>query len=584
MMYFSEDFVEEVRSKNDIVDVVSSYVRMQKKGSNFVGLCPFHSEKTGSFSVSPHKQIYYCFGCHKGGNVIKFMMDYENYSFPEAVKNLALRAGMSLPEESGEEYSGKSDIKVKLQEINKLAATYFYHQLGAKQGERAKQYFLDRGLTERTITGFGLGYSNKISDDLYKYLKSKGYDDDILKESGLVSIEERGARDKFFNRVMFPILDNNNRVIAFGGRVLGEGQPKYLNSPETKLFDKSKSLYALNFARLSKKDFFILCEGYMDVIALHQAGFTNAVAALGTALTVSHALLLKRYAAKLVLCFDSDSAGVNATKRALPILRDAGISVKILNLSPYKDPDEFIKALGNDEFEKRLENARNSFLWEIEILQKSYDLNDPEMQTNFHTETAKKLCEFPRGLERDNYVHAVSREFMIKYEDLKNLVDSLERGVNVKKEIQENKNKKFIKKEDKLSTGKALLLTWLVEDNSLIEKVRSYISPEDLGEALYTEILQKIYEEYDNGSLSPSKIINFYIDDENKAETVAKLFNTNLNNDITSDDKKIALTETIVKIKQAALDEKSRQVTDANELMRILKEKQELNNLKISLD
>lgn len=585
-MYFSEDFIEEVIAKNDIVDVVSSYVRIQKKGNNYTGLCPFHNEKTPSFSVSPTKQIYYCFGCHKGGNVIQFLKDYENFTFPEAVAELAKRVGMDLPEDQGIQDKKSSDIKQTLQEINKLAATYFYHQLNSKNGEYAKKYFLDRGLSENIITSFGLGYSNKIKDDLYKYLKSKAYTDDILKESGLVTIEERGARDKFFNRVMFPILDNNNKVIAFGGRVLGEGMPKYLNSPETKLFDKSKTLYAFNFARATKKDYFILCEGYMDVIALHQAGFTNAIAALGTAFNPNHAILIKRYVNKIVLSFDSDGAGINAAKRAIPILKDVGIATRILDLRPYKDPDEFIKALGTGEFEKRIENSKNSFIWEIELLQKNYDLADPESQTSFHIEIAKKICEFEFGLERDNYIQAVSREFMIDINNLKALVISLARGVSIKKEVEENRNtrRKKIDKEDNLLKSQALLITWMIEDNSLINKIRKYIKVEDFSDELYRDLLEKVYTDYDEGILNPARMINYYMDDEEKSKRVAKIFNTNLNDDNTGNDRSIAINETIIKIKQASLEDRSKKTVDAVKIIEIAREKEELSNLNISFD
>lgn len=584
-MYFSEDFIEEVISKNDIVDVVSSYVRIQKKGSNYTGLCPFHNEKTPSFSVSPSKQIYYCFGCHKGGNVVQFLKDYENYNFVEAIKALALRVGMDLPDDSAYEYKQNSDIKARLQEINKIAATYFYYQLNSKTGEYAKKYFLDRGLSEKTITAFGLGYANKGRDNLYKYLKSKGYDDEILKESGLVSIEERYSRDKFFNRVMFPIMDNNNKVIAFGGRVMGDALPKYLNSPETKIFDKSKNLYALNFARHSKKDYFILCEGYMDVISLHQAGFNNAIAALGTAFNINHALSIKRYIKKVILSFDSDNAGIAAAKRAIPILRDVGISVKLLDLKPYKDPDEFIKALGNEEFEKRIENAKNSFIWEIELLQKNYDLRDPESQTNFHIEIAKKLCDFTNELERENYLQAVSREFMIDIQKLRTLILDFARGIYIQKEIIESRSKsKNKEKEDSLLISQALLISLIVEDNKLIDKVRPYISIDDFSGDLYKELLQKIYEDYDAGILSPARIINFYMDNEEKEKLVAKIFNTSLSKDNISNNKSIAINETIKKIKQASLDEKSKNTIDVTEIVRIAKEKEELRNLNISFD
>ncbi|MEG0355648.1 MAG: DNA primase, partial [Lachnospiraceae bacterium] len=343
-MYYSEDLVEDIRMKNDIVDVISGYVKLQKKGSSYFGLCPFHNEKSPSFSVSRAKQMYYCFGCGAGGNVFTFIMEYENYSFVEALKYLAGRVGVELPEiEYSKEAKEKADLKTVLLELNKLAAKYFYAQLKAPQGASAYEYLKNRELSDEMITGFGLGYSNKYSDDLYKYLKTKGYQDDILAKAGLINMDEKhGAYDKFWNRVMFPIMDVNNRVIGFGGRVMGEGKPKYLNSPETPIFDKSRNLYGLNKARTSRKPYLLLCEGYMDVIALHQAGFQNAVASLGTSLTTGHASLIKRYVQEVYLTYDSDEAGTKAAIRAVPILKEAGISAKVIRMTPYKDPDEFI--------------------------------------------------------------------------------------------------------------------------------------------------------------------------------------------------------------------------------------------------
>ena len=425
-MRYSEDAIEEVRMKNDIVDVISGYVKLQKKGSNYFGLCPFHNEKSPSFSVSPGKQMYYCFGCGAGGNAITFVMEYENYSFSEALKVLADRAGVKLPvQEYSKEARAQEDLRAALLEINKLAASYFYYQLKNPQGEPGYKYLRDRELSDETIVRFGLGYSNKTSDDLYRYLKGKGYDDAILKQTGLVTIEERGTYDKFWNRVMFPIMDVNNRVIGFGGRVMGTGEPKYLNSPETKLFDKSRNLYGLNYARLSREKYILICEGYMDVIAMHQAGFTNAVASLGTAFTLQHAQLLKRYTDKVILTYDSDGAGIKAALRAIPILKEVGMSIRVLNMQPYKDPDDFIKNLGADAFQERIKEARNSFLYEIDVLKKDYKMDDPEQKTAFYNQVAKKLLEFPEALERENYLEAVSREFFINYEDLKRLVNRL---------------------------------------------------------------------------------------------------------------------------------------------------------------
>ena len=335
-MFYSDDLIEEVRSRNDIVDLISGYVSLKKKGSSYFGLCPFHNEKSPSFSVSRDKQMYYCFGCGAGGNIFTFLMEYENMTFPEAMQMLADRAGIELPEqETSQEARRAADEKARLREMNKLAAQYYYVLLHRDRGEKGLRYLQQRGILDETIRHFGLGYADIYRDDLYQFLKQKGYTDEEMKNSGLVSIDEKhGGNDKFWNRVMFPIMDVNNRVIGFGGRVMGDGNPKYLNSQETKLFDKSRNLYGLNFARSSRRKELILCEGYLDVISMHQAGFTNAVASLGTAFTSGHGVLLKRYTDRVVLSFDSDDAGIRAANRAIPILKEAGLSIRVLDLSP----------------------------------------------------------------------------------------------------------------------------------------------------------------------------------------------------------------------------------------------------------
>ena len=295
-MRYSDDLIEEVRMKNDIVDVISGYVKLTRKGSSYFGLCPFHNEKSPSFSVSPGKQMYYCFGCGAGGNVFTFLMEYENYTFVEALKFLAERAGIELPQiEYSKEAKEQADLKTRLLEINKQAAKFYYYQLHTSRGAQGLAYLKGRGLSDETIRKFGLGYSDRYGDLLYKYLKEKGYSDELLRQSGLFLADEvHGMQDKFWNRVIYQIMDVNRRVIGFGGRVMGDAKPKYLNSPETKIFDKSRNLYGLNAARSSRRKNLIICEGYMDVISMHQAGFTNAVASLGTALTSLQTSLLKR--------------------------------------------------------------------------------------------------------------------------------------------------------------------------------------------------------------------------------------------------------------------------------------------------
>lgn len=600
-MYYPEEVIEEVRTRNDIVDIISGYVKLQKKGSNYFGLCPFHHEKSPSFSVSQSKQMYHCFGCGVSGNVFTFVMEYENYTFREAVELLADRSGVKLPKmEYSKEAKAQADLRAALLEINKMAANYFYYQLKQPQGQQGCQYLTGRGLTEQTIRRFGLGYSNKTSGDLYQFLRSKGYEDSILKETGLVTIEERGARDKFWNRVMFPIMDVNNRVIGFGGRVMGEGEPKYLNSPETKLFDKSRNLYGLNYARLSREKFILLCEGYMDVIAMHQAGFTNAVASLGTAFTSQHAALLKRYTDQVVLTYDSDGAGVKAALRAIPILKSVGMSVRVLNMRPYKDPDEFIKNLGPEAFRQRIAEARNSFLFEIDTIRQQYSMEDPEQKTAFYNETARKLLEFPEALERDNYIQAVAREYFINYEDLKRLVNQMgsrygtalpgtqaARETGISGEIYGEKPKTFQKKKDReegIRQSERLLLTWLIEDPRLFDKIQGIIGPEDFVKPLYRRAAQMVFEGHENGEVSPAAILNHFIDDEGNYKEVAALFNASLNDSLSNEEQKKAFADTVMKVKKSSLDYQSRTASDLNELQRIIREQAELANMHISLD
>ena len=586
-MYYPDDVIEEVRARNDIVDVISQYVTLKKKGANYFGLCPFHNEKSPSFSVSPGKQMYYCFGCGAGGNVITFIMEYENYSFGEALKYLADRAGITLPEaEDSKEARAQRDLKNTLLEINRLAANYFYYQLKQPQGRPGYEYLKNRRLTDETITHFGLGFANKTPDDLYRYMRSKGYDDSILKETGLFFIEERGARDKFWNRVMFPILDVNNRVIGFGGRVMGDGEPKYLNSPETKLFDKSRNLFGLNFARKSREKYLLICEGYMDVIAMHQAGFTNAVASLGTAFTAQHALLLKRYTDQAVLTYDSDGAGIRAALRAIPILKEAGISAKVLNMKPYKDPDEFIKNLGREEFQKRIDEAVNSFLFEISVIRSEYNMQDPESKTGFYNAVAKKLLEFPEKLERDNYTEAVAREYMIPAEDLKRLVNSLgERGGFALRTPEQERPKKKKEKDDGVRKSQRLLLTWLIEEPKLFETIQGIITPEDFTDELYKRAAGLVSDEYEeNRSIEPARVLNHFIEGDEQYREAAALFNARLDESLSNEEQRKAFSETIKKIKRFSLEERSKKASDIRELQEIIRQKSELNNLQLTLE
>lgn len=581
---YSREVIDEVISRNDIVDVISGYIKLKKNGSSYVGLCPFHNEKSPSFSVSGTRQLYHCFGCGVGGNVVTFVMEYENFTFLEAVKLLADRAGIALPEQTfNSEERANRDLKVKLLEINKLAATYYFRQLRTEQGRLGLDYLIKRGLSEETINRFGLGYATQSTGALYKMLKEKGYSDDLLKESGLFTYE-RGIHEKFWNRVIFPIMDINNKVIGFGGRVMGDAKPKYLNSPETKLFDKSRNLYGLNVARTSRKPNMIICEGYMDVISLHQAGFNQAVASLGTALTPGHARLLKRYTDNVLITYDSDEAGVKAALRAIPLLKEVGLSTKVINMRPYKDPDEFIKALGTEAFQERIDKAQNSFMYEIGIIEKKYDRQDPEESTRFEREVAAKLVDFSEKLERDNYLKAVCQEFTISREGMEQMVSRLgnKEGIISRdaERIQPKQPKK--KKEDGVRQAEKILLTWMIDDSDVFDKVRQYIQPKDFIDPLLRDVADKLYKQFEDGNVNPAAIINTYETEEEHSE-IAALFSADLSEKLNKSERIKALNETVIKVKKNSLDIALNQTTDARQMQEIIKQQMKLKQINIQL-
>ena len=588
-MRYSDDIIEEVRQKNDIVDVVSQYVRLTRRGSTYFGLCPFHNEKTPSFSVTPGKQMYYCFGCGAGGNVYNFIMEYENYTFGEALKHLADRAGVELPKiEYSREVREKAEQRAELLEINKQAAQYYYYQLRTEGGKIGYQYLSGRGLSEETMRKFGLGYSDKFGGGLYKFLKSKGYSDERLRESGLFNVDERhGMYDKFWNRVIFPIMDVNNRVIGFGGRVMGDGKPKYLNSPETKIFDKSRNLYGLNIARTTRKKYLILCEGYMDVISMHQAGFTNAVASLGTALTSGHASLLKRYTQEVLLLYDSDEAGIRAALRGIPILRDAGVSSRVVNLKPYKDPDEFIKNMGAEAFEERLGQASDSFMFRVSIAESEFPMDETQGQNRFFERCAELLLELKDELERNLYIEAIVKKYRGQYgvsvEDLRKRVNTLAlKGTPAENRTQPKtsggQNKK--KKESASDQAQKLMLTWLVTYPGIFDKVAQYLNAEDFIVPLYKEVAQMLFRQREEeGQVNPAKLLNSFTDSEEQRE-VASLFNATIHLE-TQQEQDRAFADTLLRIKAESLAEKNRNLdpTDMVGLQQILREKKELEEL-----
>ena len=584
-MFYPDEIIEEVRLNSDIVDVVGQVVKLKRSGSGFKGLCPFHNEKTPSFSVVPSKQIYHCFGCGAGGDVFSFLMEYDNLTFSEAVKTLADRAGITLPEVSvSEENRIRQREKDRVLSVLKDAAFFYYKNLRSPDGKSGMEYFAGRGLKPEIMRSFGLGYAGK-HNDVCAFLKEKGYSDSEINAAGLVYTDEkRGIRDRFFNRVMFPIMDVGNHVIGFGGRVLGDGEPKYLNSPETVVFDKSRNLYGLNEARKSRKGYLIACEGYMDVISLHQAGFTEAVASLGTAFTGEHAKILRRYTEDVRLTYDSDTAGVRAALRAIPILKSAGINARIIHLEPYKDPDEFIKALGRDEFQKRIDSAEQSLSFEIHVMQREHDLSDPGERTLFQQKMARRLSLVDDELERNNYTEALAAEYMMDSGMLKRAVESsrlvdLEPGeIRVSRSTGIRSERKKSSEKSGLNEAEKLLLTYISDDPGRVyPAVKPYIEADDFSEGMMRICAEELFKQIESNELKVGSIVGLFREPEEQ-RLAAEIFDTGLDPGLSNTEKEQALTDLIIRIKKESLKRQSFEDED-DPISRTIKEKKVLEKL-----
>lgn len=590
-MYYGDEIVNEVLSRNDIVDVIGSYVNLKRSGSSYTACCPFHSEKTPSFHVSREKQMYKCFGCGAGGSAYTFLMKHENFTFPEAVRALADRVGYQLPQKSmSAEAKKQADAGTRMREMNKTAALYFYAMLKSEQGDKGLEYFKGRGLTDATITKFGLGFASKSWDDLYKYLKSKGYKDEELKASGLIKFDEKyGGRAFFWNRVMFPIMDTNDRVIGFGGRVLGDGTPKYLNSSDTLVFNKRKNLYGLNLAKKSKRLGIIFCEGYMDVISMHQAGFDNAVASLGTALTGEQVHLVKRYTDRVYLAYDSDEAGTKAALKAIQIMREAELPARVISLKPYKDPDELIQSEGVEEFEKRIEQAKSAVMFEIDILANNYNQGDPQGRTEFQKEAAKTLSLILDPLERQNYIDSVAKQYQIDGGALKETVTQYGTagiGRRERSVFREQAPRRLPEEEKERKELKAerLLITWMINENALFDALMDTISPEDFFEPVYHSVVKELFEQYRaEGKVTPAVIMNHYQSEE-EHEKVAAIMQQDFGTEIAPEEKSKTITDLVRAVKERSI---LHQLDNANDdLMKVKQltiEKSQLQRLVIKL-
>ncbi|MBR4017601.1 MAG: DNA primase [Oscillospiraceae bacterium] len=420
-MAFPPAFMDELIARNPIEEVVGRYVTLKRSGGNLFGLCPFHGEKTASFSVSPDKGIYYCFGCHKGGRAVNFMMEVEGLSYPDAVRALAKQAGMEVPED--EQYQNRYRAQERLWALHKEAARFFHSQLYAPVGQQALQYALGRGLSKGILTTFGVGYAPDTWDSLIKAMKAKGYTQQELIDSGLVSVSQKSGNifDRFRDRLMFPVIDVRGNVIAFSGRALKKGDDvaKYLNSPETLIFNKRKNLFGLNLAKKTKQNSLILVEGNVDVVALHQYGFDNAVASLGTSLTEEQAALITRYVEQVILLYDSDKAGQNATARAIPILEKAGLRVKVLHVQDAKDPDEFLKKFGADKFRLLLDESANRVEYQLNVIRRKYDLGIDDQKIRYVQESAELISTLDSSVKREVYSGRVAEAAGISLDAMK---------------------------------------------------------------------------------------------------------------------------------------------------------------------
>ena len=507
-MAFPASFIDELVQRNPIEDVVGQYVSLRRSGSNLFGLCPFHGEKTASFSVNPDKGIYYCFGCHKGGGPINFQMEIEGLSYPDAVRALAKRAGMTVPED--EQYQSRYRVQERQWALHKEAARFFHSQLYAPVGAQALQYALGRGMSKSILTTFGVGYAPDSWDSMVKAMRSKGYTDEELKESGLVTVSQKNGNlfDRFRDRLMFPIIDVRGNVIGFGGRIIKNdaNAAKYLNSPETIIFNKRKNLFGLNLAKKTKENALILVEGNIDVVALHQYGFDNAVASLGTSLTEEQATLITRYAEQVILIYDGDKAGQNATQRAIPILEKAGLQVKVLQITDAKDPDEFLKKFGPDKFRLLLEGSANRVEYQLSAIRKKYDIREDDQKVKFLNESADLISSLSSAVQREVYGARVAEAAGISLEAMKlEIGRAYKRRQNMQKKKQEQmdlspaknlqpKSRNIRYDNMKSAMAEEALLALVFKDPALLDRAKMLKAEEFSSELLgrvFAQLLQR---------------------------------------------------------------------------------------------
>ena len=583
-MRYSDDIIEDIRFGNDIVELINGYTSLKQRGNSYVGLCPFHKESTPSFSVSPDKQLYHCFGCGASGTVYNFIMDIENYDFLDALIYLADRINYPLPEPNGSFDNSLSEKKQILYDIHKLVAKKFYENLSNPQAQIANDYLDKRGISKNARIKFGLGYSLFKKDDIYNFLKQKGYDDEIILESGLVIKSKNNSFfDRFFGRLIFPIIDVQGRVIGFGGRDLTDSKtsPKYLNSPDTPIFNKSYNLYSINIAKNNKNKELILVEGYIDVISLCQVGITNVVASLGTAFNENHIKLLKKYANKVIILFDSDDAGIKATLRAIPILIENGIYVRVAQVEDAKDPDEYISNFGANNFIKLLNTAKSYISFQIIQKMKDYNLNDPIQKVEFTKEVSKIISSLSSPVERDVFINEASQITKISKEAIYEEVNMiLSNNNNIERII--NKKPKQAILNNKLDEARQSILYILSSNINIYNILKNYINYEDFIDDAYIKLAKLIFELNEkNQPIYPAEItLKFENPEEQKQISKVFMLKIDFSN---SDNLEKVINDQIKIIKRAYFDKIISESDDLEKVQNALKDKKKFDKLYINI-
>ena len=502
-MLYPEHMIEDIREQSDIVELISAYLELKPSGSSYVGLCPFHNEGSPSFNVDPGKQLYYCFGCGVGGNAYSFVMSIEGLSFPESVEYLARRINYILPQKDTQLY----DEKEALYKINSVAARFFYENL--KSSGKAVDYLKQRGITPQIAKKFGMGYSLPEWDKLYNYLQSKGYAPNLIEKTGLVAPGKTGKQhyDRFRGRLMFPIFEPRGKIIGFGGRSLGEEMPKYINSPETILYNKSESLYALNFIKRDPGKDIILVEGYMDAIALYQAGFYGIAASLGTAFTPAHCRLISRYGRGVILVFDSDNAGYSAAMRAINALKTTGLSIKILSLKNAKDPDEYLKKFSKEDFLQEIKHAKNYIDFQIDNLLQNHDIKNTQSKIEFTKQAATVIAHIKDPVEQEAYISHISNIAGISSASIRAQLVTVTLPNPIKKPTTVKLSNRA------LNEAVSSLINAIASSYAVYTAVRPHLQPEEMGSAIYTKILQILYNLYDkDNEINPARLLNYFSD------------------------------------------------------------------------